>query len=242
MIKALIIEDEVIGQNLIKRLIETHFTNELTICGIADSVNKSLKTISDTQPDLVFLDVQIKGGSGFDVLSEVKAKSFEVIFTTAYNNYAIKAIKTDALDYLLKPINTNEFLTAVRKAIVKIEEKRQSMTQEDAPEKDKFLLTNYNETEFIDYNDILFFEANGNYTYCHLVSGKKTISKSIGEIEKQLNEEKFIRTHHSFIVNLSKIEKFNKGRSGVLFLHGGAAIPVSQRKMKDFSGLLYNRF
>jgi two-component system, LytTR family, response regulator len=242
MIKALIIEDEVIGQNLIKRLLETHFANELTVCGIADSVNKSLKTISDSQPDLVFLDVQIKGGSGFDVLSELKTWNFEVIFTTAYNNYAIKAIKTEALDYLLKPINTNEFLSAVGKAITKITEKKQAQVLEDTPQKDKFLLTNYNETEFIDYSDILFFEANGNYTYCHLVSGKKTISKSIGEIEKQLNEEKFMRTHHSFIVNLSKIEKFNKGRSGVLFLYGGAAIPVSQRKMKDFSGLLYNRF
>jgi two-component system, LytTR family, response regulator len=236
MIKALIIEDEVIGQNLMKRLIE------ISICGFADSVNKSLKAIHDCQPDLVFLDVHIKGGSGFDVLSEVKNKRFEIIFTTAYNNYAIKAIKTEALDYLLKPINTNEFVNAVGKAIKKIEQPGQNRVVQESPQKDKFLLTNYSETEFIDYDQILFFEANGNYTFCHLVSGKKTISKSIGEIEKQLNESFFVRTHHSFIVNLNKIEKFNKGRSGVLFLEGGAAIPVSQRKMKEFSDLLTNRF
>lgn len=240
MIKALIIEDEITGQNLIKRLLETNFP-DITICGIADSVNKSLKLISDHDPHLVFLDVHIKGGSGFDVLSELKDWDFEVIFTTAYNNYAIKAIKTEALDYLLKPINTNEFISAVKRAESKINA-RLPQKQPDIPNKDKFLLTNYNETEFVDYNDIIFFEANGNYTFCHLTSGKKTISKSIGEIEKQLNDSIFVRTHHSFIVNLNKIEKFNKGRSGVLFLEGGAAIPVSQRKMKDFSGLLYNRF
>lgn len=225
-----------------KRLIETHFADQISICGFADSVNKSLKAIHDCQPDLVFLDVHIKGGSGFDVLSEVKNKRFEIIFTTAYNNYAIKAIKTEALDYLLKPINTNEFVNAVGKAIKKIEQPGQNRVVQESPQKDKFLLTNYSETEFIDYDQILFFEANGNYTFCHLVSGKKTISKSIGEIEKQLNESFFVRTHHSFIVNLNKIEKFNKGRSGVLFLEGGAAIPVSQRKMKEFSDLLTNRF
>jgi two-component system, LytTR family, response regulator len=226
-----------------KKLLETHFAEKITICGFADSVNKSLKAIADCQPDLVFLDVHIKGGSGFDVLTEAKNKNFQVIFTTAYSNYAIKAIKTEALDYILKPINTNEFVASVRRAVQKIEStETDSANNQESLTKDKFLLTNYNETDFIDYDDILFFEANGNYTYCHLVSAKKTISKSIGEIEKQLNEAVFVRTHHSFIVNLSKIEKFNKGRSGVLFLEGGAAIPVSQRKMKEFSDLLNNRF
>lgn len=241
MIKALIIEDELTGQNLIKNLLETHF-REVQLCGIADSVNKSLKLIAEQRPHLVFMDVQIKGGSGFDVLSELKEWDFEVIFITAYNNYAIKAIKAEALDYLLKPINTNEFIAAVKKAIDKITKLSSNEVNADVQIKDKFLLTNYNETEFVDYNDILFFEADGNYTFCHTKEEKKTISKSIGEIEKQLNEAVFVRTHHSFIVNVHKIEKFNKGRSGVLFLEGGAAIPVSQRKMKDFSGLLHNRF
>lgn len=231
MIKTIIIEDEIAGQELLKKNIHDHFP-ECSIEAIADHVDKAIAQISAIQPDLVFIDIHIKGGTGFDVLLHFKERQFEVIFITAYDSYAIQAIKEEALDYILKPINTNELKKGVAKAIEKIHKKKQGAHT------GLLDIATYKGIEFINNNDIIFLEAEGSYTNVHLRSSKIVSTKSIGEYELLLAKNSFYRTHHSFIVNIAHIEKFNKGRSGILVMKTGHMIPVSQRKMKEFSDLL----
>lgn len=236
MIKTIIVEDEIAGQELLKKNIQDNFP-DCNIETIVEHVDKAIKEIERIKPDLVFLDIHIKGGTGFDILKYFKKRDFEVIFVTAYNNFAIQAIKEEAVDYLLKPINTSEFIAGVSKAIEKIKTKSGSQKTNALNSKTLNILTATG-SEFIYYDDILFLEAEGAYTYIHLHNSKVLSAKNIGEYEIQLEKHSFFRTHHSFIVNITHIAKFDKGRSGTITMKTGQNIPVSQRKIKEFVELL----
>lgn len=236
MIKTIIVEDEIAGQELLKKNISDNFP-DCKIETIVDHVDKAIKEIDNIKPDLVFLDINIKGGTGFDILKHFNGRDFEVIFVTAFNNFAIQAIKEEAVDYLLKPINTSEFVTGVSKAIEKIKAKADSQKINTIKPKALNIVTTTG-SEFIPYDDILFLEAEGAYTYIHLHNSKILSAKNIGEYELQLDKNSFFRTHHSFIVNVLHIAKFDKGRSGTITVITGQTIPVSQRKLKEFIELL----
>lgn len=228
IIKAIIIEDEIAGQELLKKNISDLFP-DCKLLGVADHVDKGIALITNTKPDLVFVDIHIKGGTGFDILSHFRTRNFEVIFITAYNRYAIQAIKEEALDYILKPINSAELKKGVSKAIERI---RKNAAASHAG---LLNITTYKGVEFVKYKDIVFMEADGSYTNIYLAGSKVLSTKSIGEYEHLLEGYSFFRTHHSFIVNTSQVEKFNLGRSGTLIMKTGHSIPVSQRKMKEFT-------
>lgn len=231
MIKIIIIEDEIAGQELLKKNILENFP-ECKIMAIEEHVDLAIKKIEQFKPDLVFLDINIKGGTGFDVLSHFDTRNFEVIFVTAYDSYAIQAIRESAIDYILKPINVKDFINGVSRALESIKNTSNSSSFKSIP------IPTSSGSDFINIEDIIFLEAEGAYTYIYTGDKKSLSTKAIGEYETILNKKIFFRTHHSFIINMYKIEKFDKGRSGKLIMISGHSIPVSQRKMKDFTVLL----
>lgn len=233
MIRTLIIEDEISGQELLKLNIRECFP-ECQILGVADNVADAVNDINKLKPELIFMDIQLKGGTGFDVLDRAEKYPCEVIFVTAYSNYAIRALKSRALDYILKPINRTEFKEAVKRV-------KNTLTQ---PPKEASFLTQSlsvktaSGTEYIKFKNILFFEAQGAYTKIHFLEHSVLSAKNIGEYEELLSESGFFRCHHSYLVNTVHIEKFSKSRNGIIYLTKNHEVPVSQRKMKGFIELL----
>lgn len=232
IIKTAIIEDELAGQELLKKYISEHFP-ECFIVSVSENVTNAIKDLEILQPHLVFLDIHLKGGTGFDVLKKLTHRTFELIFVTAYDQFAIAAIRAEAIDYLLKPINLSEFINGTHRAILKI---KQAQAQ---PNSNQILPINtMTGIEFIEFENISFLEAEGAYTNIYHKAGKTLSTKNIGEYEVILSGNMFYRTHHSFIVNLKNIKKFEKGRSGILVLDTEHKIPVSQRKMKEFTAII----
>lgn len=227
MIKILIIEDEYSGQQL-NSIITDNYTN-CKVVAIADSVVTGIEEIKKNTPHIVLIDVQLKDGSGFDILSHFEGKrNFEIIFVTAYVKYAINAIKEEALDYFLKPINILEFKAGLEKAILKVTKKTNKN-----PLKQISIYTS-NGIDIIPYQDIIFMKADGAYTFIHTKKDKILSSKNIGDYESYLSTDMFFRIHHSYIVNLSHIVNIKKARGGTILLSNGETIPVSQRKLTDF--------
>jgi two-component system LytT family response regulator len=192
-------------------------------------VDEAVRQINLLRPELLFLDIHIKGGTGFDVLSKVIEKTFEVIFITAHSNYTLQALRSQALDYILKPINKNEFIDAVERV-----SKLQSNSKKEIPSSTFLSIYTSAGLEFIKFDSIVFLEADGAYTTIHTQDNHIVSTKNIGEYEAILPAI-FYRCHHSFIINLNQIKKFTKGRSGVLIMNNDHRVAVSQRKMKEFS-------
>lgn len=226
--RTLIVEDEIAGQELLKKNISENFP-ECKIVAICDNVEEAVKQINFLKPELVFLDIHIKGGTGFDVLKQIAEKTFEVIFITAHNNYTLQALRAQAIDYILKPINTSEFSDAVKRVSKLIQDKKEI----NAPGNFLSVYTSSG-VEFIKFDAIVFLEADGAYTTIHTQESQVVSTKNIGEYESLLPAA-FYRCHHSFIINLNQIKKFTKGRSGVLIMNNDHHVAVSQRKMKEFS-------
>ncbi|MCD6068613.1 MAG: two component transcriptional regulator, LytTR family [Bacteroidetes bacterium] len=229
MIRTIIVEDEYFGQELLKKHLSENFP-ETMVVATESTVSGAVEAINLHKPDLVLLDIQILGGTGFDVLKGIKNRNFELIFITAFNQYAIDAIKNDASDYILKPIKANEFATGMKKCIDRINTRSAPLRKDQT-----FPINTSIGIEYLPENDILYFEADGTYTNVVCEHKKMLSSKNIGEYEKQLDKAIFFRTHHSYIINCKKIKKFEKGRSGRLIMSNGNEIPVSQRRIKEFT-------
>ncbi len=224
MIKCLIVEDEQAGQQILLRKLATLYP-ECNVLSIIDNKDEAVQFITNNEVDLVFLDVQIIGGTGLDVLQECQKRNFETIFITAYDNFAISALNENASYYLLKPIMDEEFSKGMSSVLEKIKATK-SPTKILIPNKGVYLPINL--------VDILYFESDGAYTYVVTSEERVLSSKNIGYYEKSLPNDIFKRPHHSYIVNIDKIHLFKKGRSGLLIMQNEKEIPVSQRKMNDF--------
>ena len=230
MILALIIEDEVNSQNYLKQLVEEKFP-DICILESSKSVEAAVLAIESCKPDLVLLDIEIIGGTGFDVLEKVNYKNFEVIFITAYNQFSLQALKKEAVDYILKPIDDEEFVVGVNRALNRIN------TKKEIEKTEKVKIVSLSNTHLINHHEILYLQADGVYTIFFTKNGKITSTKNLGEYETALGTI-FFRCHHSFIVNLKFIEKVEKSRSGEITLVSGEKIPVSQRKISTLNKLL----
>lgn len=230
MITAAIIEDEETNVLLIKTLLEKNKL-PVRVVGEARSVDTAVNLLARTRPDLVFVDVKIIGGDAFDVLQKVPDQRPELIFLTAYDQYAIPAIKSNATDYLLKPFDTSDFITAVLKVEERIRNKR---ITEGRVMVRSMAVTSGNTTERISFDDIYYLEADGSYTHIFTAKGKFTTSHNIGEYEEQVPSDLFFRTHHSFIVNLCHISSVEMARSAKVQLQNGDSVPVSQRRLTEF--------
>jgi two-component system LytT family response regulator len=235
-LKVVIVEDEVNNVLLIQEMLKK-LSFPVEVAGVASEVNEAVEVINSCSPELVLLDIMIKGGTSFTVLEKLGNYAFETIFITAYNQFALDAIKKQTLDYLLKPINTEEFILALENCKKKVDEKNKlDLLQADS--KQHFQFRTQKGTEIILLSEIIYFEADGSYTKCVTEKNAMIVSKNIGELESELPPNRFFRCHHSFIINTQHIQKIEFGRSGNITCHNGQLVPVSQRKKKEFIDFL----
>jgi two-component system LytT family response regulator len=240
MIKVVIVDDEKINRDIIRRLLNDYFP-EITVVAEADSVQSAMSEIKKFSPDLVFLDIEIKGGTGFDVLQLLKPYRFKVIFITAFDNFAVKAFKFSAVDYILKPVNDSEFQQSVQNTLklIKTEgynEKQNELLLEYYQKKTqqgKIVLRTTEALHIIDIFDIIYCKSDNAYTWFFLTTGEEIIvSKGIKEYVSLLEEYGFFRPHQSYLVNLNYVKKIDKGDGGFIVLKNGKEIPVSSRQKK----------
>ncbi len=237
--KTLIVEDEVDARKVLKFLLEQYFP-DIDIIGEAASVSKAHELILKEKPDLVFLDVRLEDGSGFELLESLDQIDFQIIFTTAYDDYAIKAIKFAATDYLLKPINPEEFKTAVEKAITKMQLFADYLKKEQNTKEDLTIsVKTAQQTYFVPIKDIIRLEADGSYTSIMTKDGQIIASKNLKFYEKILPGDTFIRTHQSHLVNKKCIKGIDK--NGKLKLSNNDLVPISFRKKSVVRNLLKNK-
>ncbi len=243
MIKAIIIDDEKDARFVLRNLTEKYFNN-IRIIDEADGIETGLKTIEDNKPDLVFLDIQMRKGTGFDLLKRIKNVDFEVIFITAHNQYAVDAFKFSALGYLLKPIK----ITDLREVIEKFE-KNLNSSKNNINQRLKVLIENYgNEGEIhkliintpegfqvVKLKDIIRLEGDRNYTHFIVMNNSKiTTSKNLGEYEELLNGFGFFRIHQSTIISLRHVTGFQKGDGGMIKMTDGESLKLSRHRKDDF--------
>lgn len=240
MLKSIIVDDEPKSRENLQIVLQD-FVSNVTVEALCATVNEAVTAINNTKPDIVFLDIEMQQETGFDLLNKIGEIDFEVIFITAYSDYAIKAIKFSAIDYLLKPIDIEELKSAVQRVIQKREGRtsgrlrilRDNLT---APkEKLKIGLPTAHGIIFTGVENILYCEASSNYTVLYTTDGKEYVaSKTLKEYEDLLLEYNFFRIHHSYLVNLSAIKKYVKGDGGYVILANEVSLDVSKRKKTDF--------
>lgn len=250
MIKAVIIEDEERGVKVIHRLINKFFVDKIEIVGKTDGVDSAITLIESLKPDLIFLDIELIDGSSFSILQHFVNPSFRVIFTTAFDHFAIKAFKFSAIDYLLKPINDEEFFQAVQRYI---QSENINMTEQfhnaasfyQAPKEQhhKLAIRANHGMSFENITDILAFAAEKNYTDIHSLNKKKyTTSKNLGYYEELLSlHTNFIRIHHSTIVNLDHILELRQSKnshSAEVLMREGLEFTVSARRLVELKSRL----
>jgi two-component system LytT family response regulator len=242
MIQAVIIDDEKKCVALLQKLLEKSFP-DINIVGATTSPEEGIKLIRQHEPDLVFLDIEMPRRNGFEVLEVTKDIPFDVIFTTAYNQYAIKAIRISALDYLLKPVDADDLVHAVQRYKLKHGSHARQQQLELLFTNLKRLSQPYHKISvatldgviFIGINEILYCEAVGSYTILFLKNGEKlTTSRSLKDFEETLAEHPFFRIHHSYLINVNEIKRYVKGEGGFVILTNNTELPVSKRKKEDF--------
>jgi len=241
MIQTLIIEDEENSRAVLDSLI-AKYCPQLAIAGHATDAPSAIAMIESLKPELVFMDIELPYGNAFDILGKLKEISFYVVFTTAYDEYVLKAIRSGVTDYLLKPIDKVELMEAVAKIEKKIAERRSFMTIEQfmaAFSKQLYssnlALPTMEGYSFIKFDEIVRIAAEGNYCkiYC-LNKQTYTISKQIHEVETKLPEVSFCRIHNSHIINMAHIKEYIKGRGGYVVLTDGSTVNVSNTRKDQF--------
>lgn len=238
---AIIVDDEKHSRETLTKLIE-EFCQETTVLTTANSVAEAIDKIKSNKPDVVFLDIELQSGIGFDILTQIDTINFEVIFTTAYEQYAIQAIKFSSLDYLLKPLGIEELKTAIEKAKKKKDQevyKKQLETLIDnlqqQPKFNKICLSTADSVEFINIKDIIYCKANGAYTLFILKNNiSLLVSKHLKEYENLLIEQQFMRIHNSFLINLKEVKKFVKSDGGYIMMNNDDIINISKSKKEKF--------
>ncbi|MBK8449046.1 MAG: response regulator transcription factor [Saprospiraceae bacterium] len=248
MITAIIVEDERLSAELLQNMLKDHCP-EVTILCIANEVKEAIQLIAEKKPDLIFLDIEMQTGTGFDVLQGVKNIPLKIIFTTAYDHYALKAIKFSAIDYLLKPIDILELKEAVQKVITdkisKSENKLDWLLKNLASQKNddySISLSTLDGIEFVPIVNIIRLEANGPYTHFYLKNNQKLmISKNLKEYEMMLTDYGFFRIHNSHLINLKEVKKIIKTDGGSAVMSDDSHVSISPRKNDEFMTLIQQK-
>ncbi len=233
-IRAVIIDDDPFIHDLLRDKLDHHFP-EISVVHVANSGSEGIKVIQSSQPDLVFLDVEMTDMTGFEMLSQLNDITFKTIFITSYQHYAIKAIRFNALDYLLKPFDLEELRNAIKRyketKSDAIKTALNNLRQENASDQTLILRTQQGELE-LPIKDILYMEGERNYSYIHCSNGRKElVSKTLSNLEELLEDKGFFRCHKSYLVNAMSIESI-KNSSLLLFDH--KEIPIARRKIQLF--------
>jgi two-component system LytT family response regulator len=239
-IKAIIIDDERLARNELKKLLEQH--PEIEIIDEASNVDEGVEKIDLANPDLIFLDIQMPGKTGFDLLAELE-RAPKVIFTTAYDEFALKAFEVNALDYLLKPIDPKRLADAIQKLQAEIELERASLsgnTRGPLSESDQVFVKDGEKCWFVKLEEIRLFESVGNYAKVYFSTNKPLILKSLNALEERLDEHVFFRANRKHIINLHWIEKIEPYFNGGLLveLKGGEKIEISRRQTVKFKEMM----
>lgn len=246
MIKAVIVDDDASNRSLNRRLLNEYFPN-VSVAAEADSVKTAVATIKKYKPDLVLLDIEIIGGNGFQVLQQLKPYTFKVIFVTAFDNFAIKAFKFSAVDYILKPVNEVEFQQAIQNVLDLFESGQNLQKQNEylldyykkETQLGKIVLRTADALYVVDIDEIIYCRSDNSYTSFYFNSGEEIIvSKSIKEYVDILSEYGFFRPHQSYLVNLNFVKKVDRGDGGYVVMKNGKEIPVSIRQKKKLIELL----
>jgi len=240
LLNAVIIDDKPANIDTLRSLV-TGYCPEVTIAGTATNVDDGQSAIHKHKPHVVFLDIEMPGGNGFDLLRRFGTLPFEVIFTTAYDQYAIQAFREHALDYLLKPIDIDVLRQAVQKARNQIELKQVNeklvkyLQQLPVSAANKISLPTQDGYLFINPSDIIRCEASGSYSHFHMADGRKIlVSMRLKECEEILPSGVFFRIHHSHIINLQCVNVYVRGRGGYVTMHDGSKVEVSVSKKEEF--------
>ncbi len=242
--RALIVDDIQKARVALKADLED-YCPEVELVGEAGSVAEAVEKIGTLTPEVIFLDIQLGDGTGFDVLKKVNSESFKVIFTTAYDEFAVKAFRFNAIDYLLKPIDPDELVSAVKKVNVNpsltenshLDSLLKQLKQEVKPK--RIALSDSSRIRFVEVNEIMRCEAEKNYTTFYLNGGEKVVvTETLKTYDELLAEYGFIRSHHSHLVNPEFVKELVKTDGSYLRMLDGAMVPVSVRKKEEvLSGL-----
>jgi len=237
MIKAIIVDDEPNCCETLATLLE-RYCPQVKVADICYSGQSALASIIELQPDIVFLDIEMPHMNGFELLEKLQAINFKLIFTTSYDQYAIKAIRFSALDYLLKPIDREELQNAVKKAMQTLDrpvpQQFEALLQKwrkSGNGGQKIALPTMEGLQLIAIDQIISCESDRNYTTLYLKEKKKMIiSRPLKEMEELLEDYSFLRVHHSYLVNLKEISKYIRGEGGYLVMSDGSSVDVSRSK------------
>lgn len=240
MIRAILIDDEKNALEVLEMQLK-EYCKDVQIIALANGGEKGIESINKYLPELVFLDIEMPHKNGFDVLQETKDLNYQVIFTTAYDQFAIKAFKYSALDYLLKPIDILELQAAVSK--VRANKQENNLNEKvdlffqkyKSASKDLIALPVGEAMQVLHYDEIIRCESESNYTHIHLRGGKKImVAKTLKEIQETLNGLVFLRVHQSHLINMHHIKEFYKGEGAYLIMDDGSNIAVSRSKKDEF--------
>ncbi len=241
MIRAIILDDEKHCCDSLQWLL-ANYCPEIEVSGVCNDAESGLMMIRQKEPQLLFLDVEMPGKSGFEMLEALPVINFDIIFTTAYDKYAIRAIRFGALDYLVKPVDKDELRLAVdhllqrsqRDSVKQLSALLTHIRKSNDLSFQKIAFPTQNSYELVPLENIIVCESDSNYTHVRLNTGKKLlVSKTLKEIEEILDMPPFFRVHHSFLVNLQFAVRYLKGEGGSLVLNNDMTIPVSRNKKEE---------
>lgn len=242
MLTAIIIDDESSSRNALRQKLINHCADIIVIAE-CENGEEGIKNIEEKNPDIIFLDVEMPRMNGFTMLQQLHNRNFELIFITAYDHYAIKAIKFSALDYLVKPFEVADLKSAVEKVVQRRNQAHRNDRLElllqnfmlEKKEQQRIAIPSMEGLQFVNINDIIYLEAQSNYTIIFLNDSYKiTVSKTLKDFEELLPPAVFIRIHHSHIINKNAVEKYIKGEGGQVMMKNGIMLDVARRKKDEF--------
>jgi len=243
--KLVIIDDEASARIILRGFIEKFFP-EYEVIGEADTVEKGIEVLQNTSPDLVFLDIQLNNGTGFNILEAIGEHNFHVVFVTAYENFAIEAFRFAAMDYLLKPLKITDLRNTLQRfeqrTLLKPDTLKTTTLQENIKLNDlrqgKIVLPSVEGFEVVNMQDIIRLESDRNYTRIYLIGKAEFIvSRTLKEFEDMLAQYDFFRIHHSHIIHLKYIKKYIRGQGGEVVMTDESIVPVSRAKKEEFMAL-----
>lgn len=240
-LKTIIVEDELPSlQNLQQKIRE--FCPDLNVVATADNPEEAIRLIENLRPQVVFLDIEMPRMNGFKMLDEIREHDFDIVFTTAYNHYAIDAVRISAFDYLVKPISVTELQNTVSRLMKKnsthtterLEVLRQGLS-ESRSQNDKITINTTEGAEFIEIRDIIYVESSSNYSKIWLTDKSNLlVPKLLKDFEEILSPYRFFRIHNSHLINLQFLRKYIRGDGGQVVLQNGKVLDVSRRRKEDF--------
>lgn len=249
MIKAVIIDDELSAREVLTSTIKS-VDSEINICGDGGTVEEAIAIINKCKPSIIFLDIELSYQSGFDLLDAIEAEKYIIIFTTAYNQYAIKAIRYAAFDYLLKPISPSELQACLARAKEVLSGENSSQKTRlgalkeylDGKSPQRLLIATDKGIEVLEKKKIVRLEGDRNYTIIHSLDNKPLLTaKTLKDYEEQLEGGDFFRVYQSHLINLNFVVRYLRGRGGKLELSDGTVLPVSREKKQALLSVLANK-